>query len=267
MFCIRHSSCFGLILMITLAARIAAAAHGGGVTVTVIPGEHPRKDQICVTSVAKVGDAFKNTRGDLLTITAISGFSLMCTKHSLRTLASAEFSPASSFQSAMTIDLPEGFVALELTEKEKFDGIRMRLADKKASLYMRVKSSENHPPFDLKAFVDQQRELQTSVVKVAQSDIESLAINGVSAMRWETETKPWQPLGQHLTVITTVLAGDSETVVVHVWGSPKNVAQAREKLLAIGESVAWHDKEAMPLPDDAAPSAAPASSATAAPTP
>jgi hypothetical protein len=262
---VKTASRVGPICLLALIARVAAAAHGGGVIVTVIPGEHPRKDQICVTMTAKVGDTFKNGSGDLLTITAISGFSLMCTKHNLRTLASVEFSPSASFQSAMTIELPEEFAQQELSEKEKFDGIRMHLSDKKDSLYMRVKSSERHGPFDLKVFTDQQRDLQGSVVKVAHTDIESLTINGVPAMRWETESKPWQPLGQHVAIITTVLASDSEIVVVHVWGSPKHVMQAREKILAIGESVAWHDKDAIPLPTDAAPALVPNSSPTAAP--
>lgn len=249
----------GFIMVLALATRTAAAAHGGAITITVIPAQHPRKDQICVTSAAKVGDTFKNASGDLLTITAISGYSLMCTRHNSRTLASVQFSPSSSLQSAMTIELPEGFAPLELSEKEKFDGFRMRLFDKNDSLHIRVKSWERDAKFDLKTFTDKQRELQAGTGNVVQTDIESLTINGVPAMRWETETKPLLPLGQHLTVITTVLAGDSETLVVHVWGSPKNVTQAHEKLLAIGESVVWHGKDAVPLPADAVPSAAPAS--------
>ena len=85
------------------------AGHGGGVIVTVIPGEHPRKNQVCVTDTAKVGDSFKNASGDLLTIKALAGFSLMCHKSNLLILASVEFSESDRFKSTLTIELPEGF--------------------------------------------------------------------------------------------------------------------------------------------------------------
>jgi hypothetical protein len=92
MFYLRHTYRFGIIIALGLVAGVAAAAgHGGGVIVSLIPGEKPRKDQICVTDTAKVGDSFKNASGDLLTIKALSGFSLMCHKSGVRILASVDF--------------------------------------------------------------------------------------------------------------------------------------------------------------------------------
>ena len=267
MICLRHSYRFGIIIALGLAAGVAAAAgHGGGVIVTVIPGEKPRKDQICVTGAAKVGDTFKNASGDLLTIKALSGFSLMCHKSNLRNLASVEYSESDRFKSTLTIELPEGFVQRDPTEKEKFDGTRMRLFDKTASLYIRVESWERHEPFDLKAFADGRRkQLQTTGVDVAQTDIESLSVHGAPAFRWETETKPWSPFVVHITEITTVLEGDAEIVLVKVYGPTKSVEQAREKVVAIGESVMWQGKDAIPSPAATPQAAAPLAPAASPP--
>jgi hypothetical protein len=147
------------------------------------------------------------------------------------------------------------------TEKEKFDGTRMRLVDKTASLWIRVESWERREPFDLKAFADERRKLlQTAGVDVAQTDIESLSVHGAPAFRWETETKPWSPFATHITEITTVLEGDAEIVLVKVYGPTKSVEQAREKVLAIGESVVWQGKDATSssaaMPETVTPTAA-----------
>jgi hypothetical protein len=263
MFYVRRSSRCGIIILLGLIAGVAAAAgHGGGVIVTVIPGEKPRKDQVCVAGAAKVGDTFKNASGDLLTIKALSGFSLMCRKSNLGILASVEFSESRRFKSALTIELPEGFVKRDPTEKEKFDGTRMRLVDKSASLYIRVESWERHEPFDFKAFADGRRKtLQTTGVDVAQTDIESLNVHGAPAFRWETETKPWSPFVAHITEVTTVLEGDAEIVLVKVYGPTKSVEQAREKVLAIGASVMWQGKDEIPSPAAMPQTVAPGASA------
>lgn len=238
-----HSHRYGILIALGLVASVAMAGHGGGVIITVIPGEKPRKDQVCVTAAAKVGDSFKNASGDLLTIKALSGFSRMCHKSNLAILASVEFSESDRYKSTLTIELPEGFVQRDPTEKEKFDGTRMRLVDKTASLYIRVESWERYEPFDLKEFAEARRKtLQTTGVNVTQTDIESLRVHGAPAFRWETETKPWSPLATHITEFTTVLEGDAEIVLVKVYGPTKSVEKAREKVLAIGESVAWQGK-------------------------
>ena len=266
MFYFGHSYRFGALIALGLATRVAMAGHGGGVITTVIPGEKPRKDQVCVTATAKVGDSFKNASGDLLTIKALSGFSLMCRKSNLIFLASVEFSESDRFKSALTIELPEGFVQRDPTEKEKFDGTRMRLFDKTDSLYIRVESWERHGAFDLKAFADGRRKtLQTAGVDVAQTDIEPLNVHGAPAFRWETETKPWSPFVAHITEITTVLQGDAEVVLVKVYGPTKSVEKAREKVLAIGESVVWQGKDATQSPAAMPPAVAP--TAAAAPSP
>jgi hypothetical protein len=92
---------------------------------------------------------------------------------------------------------------------------------------------------------------------VVQTEMESLTVNGAPAFRWETETKPYSPFVAHLTDISTLVEGESEIVWVKIYGPTKKVTQAREKILAIGESIAWHGKDAIPLPADSAPSAAP----------
>jgi hypothetical protein len=183
MFHIRHSHRVVIIITLGLVANVASAAgHGGGVIVTVIPGspQQSHKDQICVTEAAKVGDSFKNESGDLLTVKALIGKSAMCHKPDLRILASVDFSESTRFQSALTIDLPEGFTQQELGETEKFDGMRMRLHDKASSLIIQVKSWERirNGRFDLKSFADKNRKLQAAGLTVAQTEIESLTVDG-----------------------------------------------------------------------------------------
>jgi hypothetical protein len=152
------------------------------------------------------------------------------------------------FQSALTIDLPEGSTQLDLAEKEKFDGMRMRVLNKTLSLNIKVQSWERQPNgrFDLKAYADAKRKSQAAGLTVAQTEIESLTVHGAPALRWEMETKPWSPIAAHATWITTVLAGDSEIVLVDIWGPTKSVTQAREKIRAVGESVVWQGKDAIP---------------------
>jgi hypothetical protein len=270
MYHVRDSSRLGAIVALSLAAGITAAAtHGGGVIVTVIPGssQQARKDQVCVSETAKIGDSFRNASGDLLTIKALSGKSAMCHKPDLRILASVEFSESTRFQSALTIELPEGSAQLDLTEKEKFDGMRMRLHNKTLSLGIKVQSWERqrNGRFDLKAFADKTRKSQAAGLTVAQTEIESLTVNGAPALRWEMETKPWSPIAMHATWITTVLAGDSEIVLVDIWGPTKSVTPTREKIRAVGESVVWQGKDATQSPAAMPPAVAP--TAPAAPPP
>jgi hypothetical protein len=253
MFHVRHSHRFATIIALTLAAGIAAAAsHGGGVIVTVIPGssQQAHKDQVCVPDIAKIGDSFRNASGDLLTIKALIGKSGMCHKPDLRILASVEFSESTRFQSALTVELPEGFTQMDLTEKEKFDGVRLRLLEKSSMLAIRVQSWERvrNGRFDLRSFADKNRTLQAAGLTVAQTEIESLTVDGAPALRWEMETKPWSPIAMHLTHITTVLGGDSEIVTIDIWGPTKSVTNARENLLAVGESIVWHGKDPIPVP-------------------
>jgi hypothetical protein len=259
MYFVRDSSRLGTIVALGLAAGIAvAASHGGGVIVTVIPGssQQARKDQVCVSETAKIGDSFRNASGDLLTIKALIGKSGMCHKPDLRILASVEFSESKRFQSALTIELPEGSAQLDLTEKDKFDGMRMRLVNKTLSLSIKVQSWERLPngQFDLEAFADAKRKAQAAGLTVAQTEIESLTVHGAPALRWEMETKPWSPIAAHATWITTVLAGDSEIVLVDIFGLTKSVTPAREKILAVGESVVWQGKDPNPVPAAPPPS-------------
>lgn len=257
MYKVRDSSRLGIIVALSLAAGIAvAASHGGGVIVTVIPGsaQQARKDQVCVSEAAKIGDSFRNASGDLLTIKALTGKSGTCRNPDLRMLAAVEFSESTRFQSALTMELPEGSTPLDLTEKQKFDGMRMHLVNKALSLNIKVQSWERQPNghFDLKAFADANRKSQAAGLTVAQTEIESLTVHGAPALRWEMETKPWSPIAAHATWITTVLAGDSEIVLIDISGLTRSVTPARDKIRAVGESVVWQGKDAIAAP--AAPS-------------
>jgi hypothetical protein len=178
------------------------------------------------------------------------GKSATCRQADLRILAAVEFSESTRFQSALIIELPEDSTKLDLTEKQKFDGMRMHLLNKALSLNIKVESWERqaNTPFDLVAFAKKTRQSQAAGLTVAQTEIESLTIHGAPALRWEMETKPWSPIAAHATWITTVVAGDSEIVLVDIFGLTKNVTPVREKIRAVGESIEWKNKDVIPVP-------------------
>jgi hypothetical protein len=96
-------------------ASAALAGRGGGVMVSMYPGipMQPRKDQVCVADLVKVGDQIKNRNGDLLTVKALSGKSRMCKQSNIPILAEVEFTATGGFQSTLSIELPDGYVQQE----------------------------------------------------------------------------------------------------------------------------------------------------------
>ena len=199
----------------------ALAAHGGGYIVIMTPGYSgmtPRKDQICVAESLNVGRSFKNPNGDLLTVKNLSGKSAMCKKPATPILAEVEFIASATWQSTLSIELPEGYKQLDLTEKERFDGTRLRAVNKSKDVYIYVQSWDRRRTvqlFDL--YVDaEKRDWATRGVKTKQTDTEKLVIHGAKAQRWETEIPGSGFLAPSYTHVTTDLLGRSEVVYIDV---------------------------------------------------
>jgi hypothetical protein len=187
-----RSGLVGAALVLTAAAAPALAHSGGGHYIVIMrPGISmtPRKDQICVAESLNVGQGFKNANGDLLTVKTLSGKSPMCKKPATPILAEVEFSASATWQSTLSIELPEGYTQLDLTEKQRFDGTRLHAVNKAKDVSIFVQSWDRRKTvqlFDL--YVDnEKRGWATRGLKTKQTDTEKLLIHGAKAQRWETE--------------------------------------------------------------------------------
>ena len=253
-------------LALTAAASPALAAHGGGHIVIITPGYRiaPRKDQICVAESLNVGQSIKNPNGDLLTVKKLSGKSPMCKKPATPILAEVEFIASATWQSTLSIELPEGYKQLDLTEKERFDGTRMRAVNKAKDVSVYVQSWDRRRTvqlFDL--YVDaEKRDWATRGVKTKQTDTEKLTIHGAKAQRWETEIPGSGFLAPTFTHLTTDLLGQSEVVYIDVMTQTKKFPALREEIQKIGESLTGLVKEEPTVDAGTLPAAAPAGSGT-----
>jgi hypothetical protein len=202
----------------------------------------PHKDQVCVADSVEVGDRMRNRNGDRLTVKTLSGKSVMCRQSNRPILAEVEFTASEWFHSTLSIELPEGYVQQDLTEKEKFDGTRLRAYNKSTETMIRVQSW-GASDLRLGAMIDRNRASQAKPERVTQTAVEEIAIHGVTAARWETETKPWSPLAPHVTAMTTLLQGEWEMVSVIVQGPTRKITPIHDQLQAVAETVAGLDKE------------------------
>jgi hypothetical protein len=202
----------------------------------------PHKDQVCVAGTVEVGDRIRNRNGDRLTVKKLSGKSLMCKQSNAPILAEVEFTASGWFHSTLSIELPEGYVQQDLTEKEKFDGTRLRAYNKSTETTIRVQSWDGRH-LGLGAMIDQNREDQAKPGPATQTAVEEIAIHGVTAARWETETKPGGLLAPHFTIMNTLLQGDeretgeSEMVGVIIQGPTRMITPIHDQLQAVAETV------------------------------
>jgi hypothetical protein len=232
-----------------IAAAPALAAHSGGGYIVIMrpgsPGMTPRKDQICVAENLNVGQSFKNANGDLLTVKSLSGKSPMCKKPAIPILAQVEFNASATWQSTLSIELPEGYTQLDLTEKERFDGARLHAVNKSKDVSVYVQSWDRRKTvqlFDL--YVDdEKRNWATRGVKTKQTETEKFTIHGAKAQRWETEIPGSSLFAPGFTHLTTDLLGQSEVVYIDVMTQTKRFPALREEIRKIGESLVGLVKE------------------------
>jgi hypothetical protein len=248
---------------VLIAAAAPAFAHGSGSHYIVImrPGISmtPRKDQICVAESLNVGQSFRNANGDLLTVKNLSGKSQMCKKPATPILAEVEFSASATWQSTLSIELPEGYTQLDLTEKQRFDGARLHAVNKAKDVSIFVQSWDRRKTvqlFDL--YVDnEKRDWATRGLKTKQTDTEKLMIHGAKAQRWETEIPGSGFLVPSFSHLTTDLLGQSEVVYIDVMTQTKKFPALREEIKKVGESLTGLVKEEPAIDAGTPPAAAP----------
>jgi hypothetical protein len=203
-----------------------------------IPGpvQMPRKDQICVSRTAKVGDSSKNSDGDALTVKVLSGSSRMCIKPTAPILAEVELVPSSTFQSTLSIDTPEGFLPRDLTEKEKFDGYRLQASNNSSHCSLLVQSA-NRLYHSSASLINQRRSAEATPALVAQTPIDDLSVNGAQAKRWQTEMLTKAFIKTHYSMLEEVVEGDHEIVFMSITCPTREMARQRERYYATASSI------------------------------
>jgi hypothetical protein len=227
-------------MIFAAALGLNAATSFAGAMTYFEPGPQLSRTQACVPETAKAGDGIENVNGDRLAIRSLSGklssrFS-PCAGREQPILAEVEFIESADFHSTLAIDLPADFSRKTLSERERFAIYRVRASDSSHQIYLWVKSWDRRKVADPDAFVDEQRRAQTLLGAITQTPAEHLTIQGVPALRWETQHKPRFP-APNMTYVTTVLIGDSEVAVLTVWGLSRWFAPIRDQLLKIADSV------------------------------
>ena len=91
---------------------------------------------------------------------------------------------------------------------------------------------------DFDAFAEREKLVQASRPATTQSPTERVTIRGVPALRWEAEHKP-RSIEPNATYLTTVLQGDSEVVVVTVWGLSRALGPLNDQMRQIAETGHW----------------------------
>lgn len=230
----------GLFLAGTALSLHAAVSYGGAM-VFFEPGPRLANDEACVSSGTKVGDSLSNPSGDVLTIRSVSGkFASQslgpCTSDALPILARVKFTESPAFHSSVSVTLPPDLVVEDLAERERFENIRLRAHHQSGHAFLWVKSWDRRTLSDFDAFAEQLKREQGAGSDTTQSPTEHLTIHGAPALRWDTEIKP-RSLVPNTSYLTTALQGDSEIVVVTVWGVTRKLKPLRLQMTNIAENV------------------------------
>jgi hypothetical protein len=194
--------------------------------------------QQCVTSPAKVGDAAENIDGDRIVIQSVSGkfassFS-PCTPRDQPLLAEVEFVESTEFRSAFTLDLPATFTSMPLSDVERFELVRVRAYSSTLHMWLSAHSWDRRKIPDIDAFAADQKNLQTLPGNITQTATEHLTVQGIPALRWQTEYKP-HSIAPNTSSVTTVLIGDSEVAVISVTGITFKIGNSRDAMLQIAD--------------------------------
>jgi hypothetical protein len=196
--------------------------------------------QQCVAPTAKVGDSTANVDGDRIVIQSVSGkfassFS-PCSPPGQPLLAEVEFIESPAFRSGFTLDLPATFTSTPLSDGERFDLVRVRAYSSSQHMWLSAHSWDRRTIPDIDAFAADQKHLQTLPGNITQTATEHLTVQGIPALRWQTEYKP-HSIAPNTSSVTTVLIGDSEVAVLSVTGITFKIGNSRDAMLQIADGV------------------------------
>jgi len=208
----------GVVALGLLAAPVLATAGGHGYYYfTVIPGQKPTLDEVCVTTSVEVGAHSRNANGDDIAIKDIVGKSPMCKDKTKPLLAHVAYTASESFQSTLRIGLPEGFKEMPITDKERFEGLRFHAWNAKRSMAVFIHTWDRRavPRFD--NFVRDNKLRQIDGNDWTQSRMEEIEVDGLSARRWTTQaSKPAGLFAKARSYVETYVLGEKEIAAVQI---------------------------------------------------
>jgi hypothetical protein len=202
------------------------------------PGSKLGPHQACAPAATKVGDTLENLDGDRLVVRSVSGklasrFS-NCAGAEQPVLTEVELIESPEFRSTFSLDLPATFDQMPLSDFERFELFRVRAYSDSKHVVLTAHSWDRRKVGDVDAFVAAQKEAQTAPGDITQTPTERLTIQGIPALRWETEHKP-HAIVPSTSAVTTVLVGDSEVVVLTVTGVTWKIGKYREEMGQLAE--------------------------------
>jgi hypothetical protein len=219
-------------------AGLHALPTVAGVMFIPEPARQLAPHQLCVASAAQVGDATENIDGDRMVIQSIAGkfassFS-PCSSPGQPLLAEVQIIEAAEFHPAFTLDLPATFTSRTLSDIERFELYRARAYSSTEHMWLAARSWDRRKLPDLESFAAEQKQLQTLPGNVTQTPTEHLTVQGIPALRWQTESRR-HFLAPDTSSVTTVLIGDSEVAVLIVTGITFKIGKSRDGLARIAE--------------------------------
>ncbi len=229
-----------------VALGLYAGPNFAGAMVFFEPGPKLGPHQACVAPTVKAGDTLENLDGDRLVVHSISGkFASAltpCAGADQPLLAEVELVEAPDFHSAFALDLPATFAQTPLSDFERFQLCRIRAYSSDQHIWLSAHSWDRRKVLDTAAFAAEQRREQSLGSDITQTPTEPLTIQGIPALRWETEQKP-HSIAPNTTTVTTVLIGDSEVVVLTVTGVTRKIGKYRDEMTRMAEGAHGLTKE------------------------
>jgi hypothetical protein len=233
-------------LLLGVVVGLHAGASFAGAMVFFEPGPRLGPHQACVAPTVKAGDTLENVDGDRLVVHSISGkfasnFS-PCAAADHPLLAEVELVESSDFRSAFTLDLPTTFAQIPPSDFERFELCRIRAYSSHQHIWLAAHSWDRRKVAEIDAFAAEQKRAQSLAGDITQTPTESLTIQGIPALRWETEHKP-HSIEPNTSTVSTVLIGDSEVVVLTVTGITWKIGKYRDEMARMAEGAHGLTKE------------------------
>jgi hypothetical protein len=224
-----------------LAGFFGATLCKAAVVVVPVPAPKLGADQVCVSSVAKVGDTITNSDGDILTLNNVHGWfgsrSSPC-QGDLSRVAEATFTESANFHSSLTWVLPIGFRAADLSVRDRMSCIRLRTIYQEGGreIEIVVRSWDRSKAVAMDSMIENMRNAGATLKGVTQTPVAPSTVAGLTAVRWEAHWKG-KLLAPDAGVTTVIFQGAHELVQIAVAGPDELVDKMRADLARLMDSI------------------------------
>lgn len=167
----------------------------------------------CVSTSAKVGDVLKSASGNMATIKSLSGKSSICQNPTLPIRALLEVQV--NFSPKAGIDLPDDYVAKDVSDTDRFNGILLKALGSSGNVGITVSASKRQTAADPHVLAQNISSRMLAVLDDASAGNESeTEVNGLPALRFEVTGKSKALFHPQFTYLVTLIEGPDEFVSV-----------------------------------------------------